>query len=318
MSKYQNTELRFHLLTDRPVLIPDPAKDWESGGVFNPAVIKNGADYIMIYRAFGRDKISRLGYAQSEDGILWHKHPQPIIEPDPGDRQENRGMEDPRMVKLNGSYYITYTAAESFPARKSWRWRTEIRILETEDFKKIGKIIPSLRGIGAKNDKDAVLFPAKVDNQYWLLHRVVPDVHIARSANLVSWEERGAVLKNRQDGWSYIKVGAAAPPLLTEHGWLMLYHGVRKDRSYALGVALLDAADPTKLTHLLPYPVFEPERDYELVGVVPKVVFGTSMLEINGAFWVYYGAADRVIGVAAIDKKMLLDKLVQYKKNHAS
>ena len=318
MSKYQNTELRFHRLTDQPILVPDPGKDWEAGGVFNPAVIKNDADYVMIYRAFGRDMVSRLGYAESRDGILWHKHPQPMIQPDPNDRQENRGMEDPRIVKLGGSYYITYTAAEGFPVSKSWRWRTEVRILETEDFKKVGKIIPSLHGIGGKNDKDAVLFPANINGKYWLLHRVVPDMHIACSSNLISWQERGPILKNRQDGWSYLKVGAAAPPLLTEHGWLMLYHGVRKDRSYALGVALLDAADPTKLTHLLPYPVFEPERDYELVGVVPKVVFGTSMLEINGAFWVYYGAADRVIGVAAIDKKMLLDKLVQYKKNHAS
>jgi predicted GH43/DUF377 family glycosyl hydrolase len=137
-------------------------------------------------------------------------------------------------------------------------------------------------------------------------------VHIAQSTNLISWQEKGTVIKNRQDGWSYIKVGAAAPPVLTDYGWLMFYHGVRRDKSYALGVALLDAADPCKLTHLLPYAIFEPERDYELFGVVPRVVFGTSVLEVGSALWVYYGAADRVIGVAAIDKKILLDNLVRY------
>ena len=313
MSKYRDTELRFHRLTDQPILVPDSHKDWEAGGVFNPGVIKSGTNYIMVYRAYGRDKISRLGYATSKDGILWRKSPRPIVEPDPRDKQENKGMEDPRIVKLNGSYYITYTAAEGFPVRKSWRWRTTIRILVTEDFKEIGKITPSLHGIGEKNDKDAVLFPARVNGQYLLLHRVMPDVHIAYSTNLISWQEKGTVLENRQDGWSYLKIGAAAPPLLSDYGWLMLYHGVRRDKSYALGVALLDTADPRKLTHLLPYPVLEPERDYEIKGVVPRVVFGTSMLEVGNELWIYYGAADRVIGVAAITKNNLMKALLENK-----
>lgn len=313
MSKFRDTELRFHRLTDRPILTPDSDKDWEAGGVFNPAVIKHANKYVMLYRAFGKDKISRLGYAESSDGLSWIKQSHPIVEPDPVEKQENRGVEDPRIVRLNGEFYITYTAAKGFPVRKSWRWRTAIGVLKTRDFKTFVRIRPVINGVNKQNDKDAVLFSQKSRGKYYLLHRMIPDIHIAESTDLLSWQEQGTVIKNRRDSWSYKKVGAAAPPILTDIGWLMIYHGVRKDRSYALGAALLDSRDPTRLTHLLPYPLLEPERPYELVGVVPRVVFGTSLLEVEDTFRVYYGAADRVIGVAAINKADLLEALLENK-----
>ena len=109
--------------------------------------------------------------------------------------------------------------------------------------------------------------------------------------------------------WDGEKVGIAGPPVKTKHGWLLLYHGISKNRKYRVGALLLDLKDPTTVLARTATPVFEPEELYERNGLVPNVVFPCSLVIHKNIAYIYYGAADSVIGVATIGLNDLLSKL---------
>ncbi|MCS7039880.1 MAG: glycosidase, partial [Caldilineales bacterium] len=91
-----------------PVLLPDPTSDWECYNVFNPAVVYHNGLWHMWYRAQGLDWVSRIGYAVSADGLHWNRLRRPVLEPHDG--TDSRGVEDPRVVVMDGVFYMTYTA----------------------------------------------------------------------------------------------------------------------------------------------------------------------------------------------------------------
>ena len=109
--------------------------------------------------------------------------------------------------------------------------------------------------------------------------------------------------------WDGIKIGVAGPPLKTKDGWLLLYHGISKNKTYRVGAVLLDLENPTVIKARTAAPIFEPEETYEMNGLVPKVVFPCSLVTRGERAYIYYGAADSVIGVATIKLQDLLDKL---------
>lgn len=298
---------RPHFVRVGNVLVgPDESMDWQAGGTFAPAVIKDGATYHMVFRAFGRDRVSRLGYAKSADGLKWEVSPEPMTLPLAGDPQETYGMEDPRIVKLDGRYVIAYTAANGVKHEEGWDWTTRIRFVATEDFKHFERIVPELTD---ENNKDGALFPEKIGGKYWLLHRIMPDIWVSQADDLVHWQDHRAIMKPVPESWESLRIGGGAQPIKTSLGWLLFYHGVNPDLVYSIGAAVLDLDDPYKVLYRLPYPILRPERSYEQKGAVPRVVFATSVLDDGESYRLYYGAADSVIAAAEINKQELLEEL---------
>jgi predicted GH43/DUF377 family glycosyl hydrolase len=299
--------IHFTRIDGKPLIEPDPSLAWEAGGIFAPAVIHDDGKWMMLYRAYGDDKISRLGYAESDDGIKWKKFKKPRVVPD-NPLLEHSGVEDPRIVKIDDRYFITYTAF----VNKFGYYKTRIRILETKDFHKFRRITPAFRNDWFKNDKDGVLFPEKINGSYFMLHRIEPNIQLCSSKNLRFWTKNTTVLEPSKQKWESKKIGAGTPPIRTTLGWLIFYHGVSENKEYSMGAAILDINSPAKVLYRLPFPLLSPNLTYEKSGIVPNVVFGTSVIEFVSNYCLYYGAGDKVIAAALINKSDLIKTLLQH------
>jgi len=282
-----------------PIIKPVKDNPWESRYVFNPAMFQLGERIHFIYRAMGEDMISRLGYASSKDGYhIDERLPHPIFEP--ATPYEKNGCEDPRITVLDDKCVMTYTAycdvpqigITAIPVRnfleRNWMW--EERIFP----------FPSIR------NKNAVIFPERINDHYVMLHRLDPNIHIAYSKDLRSWRDSKLLVRPRRDAWDCLKIGAAGPPMKIENGWLQIYHGVDSRRTYRLGAMILDEENPEKVIFRSEKPFLEPYEDYELFGLVPNVVFSCGSLLLGDKLLVSYGCADAVIGVSTFD----LDEII--------
>jgi len=298
-----------------PVLLPDPASDWECYNVFNPAVIHHDGLFHMHYRAQGLDWVSRIGYAVSEDGVHWNRLRRPVLEPVDG--SDSRGVEDPRVTEIEGVFYMTYTAYGNGqdltglgrPVRSGESDVLPIlpMIARSENLVTWERLGPIVRG---EDNKDHVLFPCKIGGRFVAFHRRRPDVWLAYSDDLATWreEEMAPIFGPRpENDWESNKVGANGPPIETEHGWLMLYHGTDADNVYRFGVCLLDLDDPRRVLSRPREPIFEPQELWELRGDVPNVVFSCANPVVEGTVYVYYGGGDHVIGLATCRLDELLD-----------
>ncbi|MBW4060975.1 glycosidase [Candidatus Saccharibacteria bacterium] len=306
-AKTHHTRPLFVRLSAEPMLVPRPDLVWEAGGVFAPAVVKRHDGYHMLYRAFGRDRISRLGYATSPDGLEWRRHTKPrVIGEGPS---EQYGLEDPRSVVIDGVQLTTYTAASGHQEADGWHWLTRINILSTRDNKTFVRLNPKMPNI---NNKDAVLFPRQINGKYFMLHRPEPDIWISSSLDLKRWIDHRRILTPVPGSWQDLRIGAGSPPIETEHGWLVFTHGVAADLTYCMSAVMLDLADPSIVTYRLPYPLLVPGLGYELRGIVPKVVFGTAVTDEGKTYRLYYGGADYDIAAAEINKADLIHALMDY------
>lgn len=299
-----------------PLLAPT-RRWWENAAVFNPGVAEDDAGVIhILYRAQGRDGISRLGYARSRDGVtIDERFPEPAFEPDEHDEFEKAGVEDPRIVRMGNLFYVTYTAASRYREQNAdaehtettdFPWRVRIGLTVTEDFRtflRFGILLPD------RDDKDGTLFPERIVSRYGLLHRLPPDIWIATSTDLRHWEQHRVVLRTRPGLWDESKVGAGPPPVRISQGWLLLYHGVDHHRVYRAGFALLDGKDPSRVLGRSLHPALEPRAPWELKGHVPRVVFPTGMVVRGDTLLVYYGAADTTVGVAQGSLRAILSSL---------
>jgi beta-1,2-mannobiose phosphorylase / 1,2-beta-oligomannan phosphorylase len=308
-----------------PVMTPDLTSDWECTNVFNPSVIYHNGLFHMHYRAQGVDWISRIGYAVSSDGLHWNRLRQPVLGPTDG--SDARGVEDPRVVEIDGVFYMTYTAygrefhGEGQPTHLGGGILPMVARSENLiTWERLGPIV-----VGEDN-KDHVLFPRKIGGRYAALHRRWPHVWIAYSDDLRTWrnEEMAPIYGPRSDNWwDATSVGSNGVPIETEHGWLCLNHGYTVEvhggdnsvspvttitRVYRLGVILLDLDDPTQVIHRPKEPIFWPEEIWELRGDVPNVVFNNASPVVDGTVYAYYGGADHVIGLATCK----LADLVEY------
>jgi predicted GH43/DUF377 family glycosyl hydrolase len=279
-----------------PILTPDPHHAWESLNVFNAAVVQRGGLFHMVYRAQGNDYVSHLGYAVSTDGLNWFRMDKPIFSPET--EYEVRGVEDPRITQIDQTFYMLYTGYSNHGTR--------VCLASTSNFitwKRYGVVLPD------QDNKDAALFPEKMQDRYCMFHRIPDDIWIAYSTDLVTWTDHQIIMKPRKGSWDSVRIGAAGPPIKTEHGWLFIYHGYNEERVYRLGAALLDSEDPARVVARLRDPILEPLEDWEVTGDVPNVVFSCAAVEVEGTYYVYYGGADRVIAVAAVPKADLLMSL---------
>ncbi len=276
-----------------PILRPDPVADWECYNVFNPAVIHHGGLFHMLYRAQGLDWVSRLGYAVSEDGVHWNRLRRPVFTP--RGPAEARGVEDPRLVRIGDTFYMTYTGYGSGPPGSLSISPLFARSRNLITWERIG---PLVRG---EDNKDHVLFPRRIGGRFVALHRRRPQVWLARSDDLLTWreEEMSPLFGPRPENpWESHKVGANGPPIETEEGWLMLYHGTDESNVYRFGVCLLALDDPRRVVRRPREPIFAPQEMWEVRGDVPNVVFSCANPVVDGVVYVYYGGGDHVIGLA--------------------
>src|SRR5690554_2859839 len=303
--------LKLRRLSDQPVLLPKKENQWECEAVFNTAVVYENGVFSLFYRAANRPFVltgekpdpahkfeSVIGYAESTDGLNFERRDKPVFVGETP--QEEWGVEDPRISKINGTYYMLYTG---FGGR-SW---DDIRISMATS-----KNLTTWERQGIVLDepnKDAALFPEKINGRYALLHRRLPHIWLAFSDDLVQWDQHQVILETRPHSWEEKKIGIAGPPIKMEEGWLLIYHGVDNDHVYRLGLALLDLRDPTKVIYRQREPILEPELVWEKEGLVPNVVFSCGAAELEDEIYVYYGAADTVIGVASLNKKELKKQL---------
>jgi predicted GH43/DUF377 family glycosyl hydrolase len=313
-------EIKLERFPRNPILEPEPKHPWESKAVFNPGVIYENGKVHLVYRAESEDNTSVLGYAASSDGFTFEERlDKPIYVPRKA--FEKKGCEDPRLTRLGDTLYMCYTAfdgkheprvaltsiAISDFLAKRWKWARPILISPLD-----------------RSDKDAAIFPKKIKGKYAILHRVGTSIWLDLVDSLSLEEgscifEEGVCIKGNvimsphQEKPPAEKIGIAAPPIETKSGWLLLYHTViRKDNEpyYSVSAALLNIKDPTRVIARRQTPLLEPEMPYEKEGQVANVVFPCGAVVINDRLFVYYGGADKVIGVATVTFSELLEGLL--------
>jgi predicted GH43/DUF377 family glycosyl hydrolase len=289
--------IKLKRVSQKPVLVPNSGSTWEAGAVYNCAAVYKDKLVHLVYRATDITSngsmgkyINNLGYAVSSDGINFNRLSDPILVNDVA--QEARGPEDPRIVEIDGTYHMMYTGfGGRFPGDYRISYATSSNLIT---WQRHGIVLDEA-------NKDASLFPEKIGGKYMLLHRRPPDIWMAFSEDLKNWDEHRILMKAIPDSdWENEKIGIAGPPIKTESGWLLIYHGVSKSHTYSLGIAELDLENPSQVISRQSEPILEPELDWEINGHVPNVVFSCGQVIKDGELYVYYGAADTVIGVANI------------------
>lgn len=275
--------------------------------VFNAGAVMLGDEFILLLRVEDLLGRSVFALARGRDGYHFTVEDEPVLMPErdeePFRTYEARGIEDPRITEIDGKFYVMYTAVSRFGAR--------LALAETTDFhewKRIGLV-------SEPENKDGVLFPTKIGGRYVRLDRPVgngtANVWISYSTDLVHWGDSRVVFTTRAGLWDTDRVGASAPPMATEHGWLEIYHGVKNMSAgpvYRLGAVLLDLEDPSKVIGRSAIPILVPREYYERVGDVGNVVFSCgSILGPDGEVIVYYGASDTCICAGTAN----LDELIQ-------
>jgi predicted GH43/DUF377 family glycosyl hydrolase len=292
------------------------AADWPYtvNAVFNPGVTQIDGQTLLLARVEDRSGISHLCVARSADGLKdWTVEPARQLRPDVASEAERYGIEDPRITPVGDEYLIAYTGFSTGGPL--------VRLAATRDFRTYelhGTLMPP-------EDKDAALFPQTFAGRWALVHRPIAitpgdmaHIWLSWSPDLHYWGEHTLLLPARAGGWwDANKVGLGPPPLLTDRGWLLLYHGVRVTVAgaiYRLGLALLDAEQPDRVLARSSEWVFGPQAPYELAGDVPGVVFpcGWTLADDGDTVHMYYGAADTSICVATASLRKLLDWLERH------
>lgn len=287
--------MKLHRHPENPLLMPDVAHPWEARNVFNCGVLNHEDKVVLVYRAQGWDSdVSHLGYAESTDGVHFHRQGHPVFSP--GAPSEVKGVEDPRLTVLDGRIHMLYTAWAPDAIQVSHASTTDFRHWDRH-----GIVFPG------PDNKDAALFPRKINGRYVAFHRIPPSIWLAWSDDLVTWGEYQQIMTPRPGLFDSLKLGAGGPPIETDAGWLVIYHGVDHNRVYRLGVALLDKTDPAKVLNRPREAILEPAEPWEIHGEVPNVVFTCGTATMEGRYLVYYGGADRVIGLATAESQELLE-----------
>jgi len=300
----------FHRHPGNPILT---AESWPYpvNAVFNPAAAALNGGTVLLARVEDLRGISHLTVARSSNGVdALAIETEPLLAPAPGVDSEQWGFEDPRVVWADELARWVITCTAYGPAGPA------VYLATTEDFTTIERY-----GIVRHpEDKNAALLPHRIDGRWVLLHRPKTEfggeILLSRSADLISWSSPEQVLAPRAGAWwDSLRIGIGPPPLLTEHGWLLVYHGVKETVSgslYRVGLALLDRDEPTHVLRRLANWVLAPFAPYERSGDIPNVVFPCGLLHdaASGEVRLYYGAADDSICLATAQLDDLLEAVL--------
>jgi predicted GH43/DUF377 family glycosyl hydrolase len=282
-----------------PILVPQ-GDGFEAAGVFNPAVIKDRERYMMLYRAQDAKGTSRLGMAVSRDGIHFAREPEPALAP-VAEYERGGGVEDPRLVKIGATFYLTYTAYDGKNAQLALATSPDLRKWERR-----GVIMPANAGRwNVKWTKSGAILTEPVGGRYWMYYMAdaaagSDQMGVAYSTDLLRWTEAldAPVLRRRPGAFDSRVVEPGPPPVMTPEGILLVYNGADDRLVYRTGWALFDRTDPTRVLARSDAPVFEPQHGWEVAGQVPNVVFVEGLVRESGRWLFYYGGADKHVGVA--------------------
>ena len=285
--------------SDAPILSPDGA-GWESAGTFNPAVIKRGENFVMLYRAQDGAGTSRLVDAESTDGIRFTRRPEPVLSPET-EYEQDGGVEDPRLQNFGDTYYLTYTGYNKKDAQLCLATSHDLIHWERK-----GVIVPAYKGNWNKGwTKSGAIVPEKFDGKYWMYWLgtsadKTDQMGISYSTDLLHWTEatETPVLPRRPGKFDSRVVEPGPPPILTETGIVLIYNGADDKLVYRTGVAVFNRKDPRKLLSRTDEPIFAPEKEWEKIGQLPNVVFVEGMARGGNRWLFYYGGADKYVGVA--------------------
>ncbi|MCX6751537.1 MAG: hypothetical protein NT161_02085 [Candidatus Nomurabacteria bacterium] len=344
--KTKGTQLKKSL--HNPIINPR-AYAWESQAVFNPAAVYADGRFHLFYRALGNDGISRVGYASSKDGINFDERlSYPIYFVENAEEMKKHwpftspahydialyasgggwgGCEDPRTVLINGHVYMTFNVFNGWDSM-----RVAVTSIKEENLlnkKWLWNNFSYLSKLGDRQ-KNWVLFPEKFNSKFAIFHNLdlgnPSQVGVAYVNNLDNSETpQGSapgseapdpqLLPDHIVAWHKRTRSAAAPPIKTKDGWLLLYHAMDKDDGdrYKLGALLLDLKDPEKILYRAQHPILEPDAWYEN-DWKPGIIYASGAVVKNGKLFVYYGGGDKHIGVASI----LLSKLIDSMKSNGA
>jgi predicted GH43/DUF377 family glycosyl hydrolase len=301
-------------VSETPILSPK-GTGWESAGTFNPAVIVvparlppsvppnadvKPAKIIMLYRAQDAAGTSRIGYAESTDGIHFTRRAEPVLSPET-QYEKDGGVEDPRLQQFGDTYYLTYTGYNKRDAQLCLATSKDLIHWERK-----GVILPAYKGNwNVRWTKSGAIVPEKIGGKYWMYWLgtaadETDQMGLSYSDDLIHWTEatETPVLPRRPGKFDSRVVEPGPPPILTPAGIVLVYNGADEKLVYRTGVAVFDRANPRTLISRTDEPVFAPEKEWEKAGQVPNVVFVEGLVKWGGKFLSYYGGADKFVGVA--------------------
>lgn len=309
-----------------PIIQPS-MYSWESKATFNPAAIEYNGKVHLLYRAVGEDESSVLGYAASYDGLNIEDRPtyfaykrfsdfskdDPQVEYCSGGGW-NGGCEDPRLVLIDGTVYMIYTAFDGWGSvrlaltsipfadfnKKKWNWKKSVLVSPP------GQI-----------NKNWVIFPEKINGKFAILHSFYPNILIDYFDSLDELNGKKFIKSNNTrpvdptrtwDSWFR---GVGPSPIKTKDGWLILYHAMdhKNPDRYRMGAILLDLKNPNKVLYRSQNPILEPEEHYENNGHKWGVVYSCGAVVKDGELFVYYGGADKFVCAASIPLADLINDL---------
>lgn len=331
------------------IILEKTSRGFENIGVLNPAIIKEGATIHMFYRAVSKGNYSSIGHCTLKDGLhVENRSEIPVLYSQY--EYEKQGVEDPRIVKIDNLYYLTYAAFDGVNVLgalaisqdlKTWEKRGLIAPQYSyEEFKHLAEsrgelsekyfrfngkyIVPKKQGKKILLwDKNIILFPRRINGKLYFLHRIKPDIQLIAIYDLSElthsfWDTiflmfSDYILISPKYDHEVSYVGGGCPPIETEQGWLLIYHGVHdtiKGYVYCTCASLLELDNPRHEIARLPYPLFQPEFDYELHGNVNNVCFPSGAYVDKDTLYIYYGAADEHIACASVSLSELLKELL--------
>lgn len=336
-------------VTKYGVILEKTDLGFENAGVLNPAAIRDGEWVHLFYRAVRNGNYSTIGYCRLKGPLtIADRYDMPVLYPQTD--YESQGIEDPRLSQIDGLYYLTYTAYDGVNALGAYATAETLPYFEKkgiltpqityDDFRRLAESKSAINKkylrynghptshihtdkIAHVWDKNVVFFPRRINKKLFFLHRIKPDIQIT-AVNEISeltgafWEdyflhlhEHIALEPKHRHEVSYI--GAGCPPIETEHGWVLIYHGVHDTAAgykYVCCAALLDLENPAQELARLPKALFSPEHEYELSGEVNNVCFPTGAALFDDTLYIYYGAADERIACASVRLSALVAELL--------
>jgi len=311
-----------------PIIAPRRDNIWDGCHTFNPGVVQLDDKVHFMYRAIGPDGVSRLGYAQSNDGYTIDlRNTNPAYEHSTKQRSFNTysyfsggswgGGEDPRLVRVGNEslLYMTYTACNG-------DLRVALTSINVDDFQnqRWNWSPPVYLSPPGEVHKNWLIFPEKINGKYAILHGINPDIMVEYrdhlefdDANYIkSFWGGGKPRKNCWDKWLR---GAGPVPLKTKYGWLLFYHAMDNDwGKYRVGAMLLDYNDPTKIIARAKAPILEPKEHYENHGFKGGVVYASGAVVKDDNLYIYYGGADSYVCVAYANYDTFLNELKKHQE----
>lgn len=346
---------------DQPIIRPSAAIEfdcpiskkpvaWLHDGAMNPSAVVKDGKVCMIFRGNDNNNkrdywgTSRLGLAQSEDGIKFNILPHPVLYPDEDAFKASEwigGCEDPRVVKgEDGKYYMTYTATDGMNQRLFVASSSDLVHWNKHGFAfgkayggKYTKLWCKSAAIITRLVGDEFI-ATKINGKYWMYWGEA-DIYLAWSKNMIDWtplecpddktrppleflpgfERRKAaglerlipVLRPREGMFDSNLVEPGPQAMLTGQGILFIYNSKNdgkagdpliKRGAYCPGFAIFDANDPGHLLRRSDMPLIVADKDFELKGHYPNVVFAQGLVQFKRKLYLYYGCADSFVGVA--------------------